>query len=456
MELSASLLRQLENPSLSPNQRVELRCQIARELTEAGNYEPARTAMGELWQRVGERPKIEGLEQRTAAEVLLRAGVLTGWIGSCNQIAGAQETAKNLISESQAIFESVRHARKVAEAQTELSLCYWRTGAYDEARVVLKDVLSKLKSDSDLKAKAILRSAIVEWGDSRYKDALGILTEAAPSFDRLNNHVLKGSYHNQLAIILRSLFTAEQREDYLDRAFVEYAAASYHFEQAGHKRYFANVENNLGFIYFKAGRFAEAHEHLDRARKLMVGLKDRVNAARVDETRARVFLAQGRNTEAERVAKSAVSALEQGGHQSLFAEALITHGTALARLGHNDLARFTLQRAIEVAEQAGTINRAGEATLAMIEELGGHLTINETQPNPSEDMLTGELRRYERKLIKDALIKARGRITYAARLLGTTHQRLAYVIENRHEDLLKVRNPIKHRSKLGSKKRKKN
>ena len=37
---------------------------------------------------------VKGLDQSTAAEVLLRAGVLTGLIGSKNQIADAQETAK--------------------------------------------------------------------------------------------------------------------------------------------------------------------------------------------------------------------------------------------------------------------------------------------------------------------------------------------------------------------------
>jgi hypothetical protein len=101
----ASLLRKLENPSLSPSQRAQLRCQLAKELEEAGNFEAARKAVGELWQRVGERPVLEGLDERAAAEVLLRAGVLSGWIGSANQIEGAQETAKNFITESITIFE---------------------------------------------------------------------------------------------------------------------------------------------------------------------------------------------------------------------------------------------------------------------------------------------------------------------------------------------------------------
>ena len=44
--------------------------------------------MGELWSRVGERPVLNELDEETAAEVLLRAGVLTGWIGSVKQIEG--------------------------------------------------------------------------------------------------------------------------------------------------------------------------------------------------------------------------------------------------------------------------------------------------------------------------------------------------------------------------------
>ena len=56
--------------------------------------------MGELWPEVGGRPVLDELSEATAAEVLLRVGVLTGWLGSTKQIEGAQETAKNLITES--------------------------------------------------------------------------------------------------------------------------------------------------------------------------------------------------------------------------------------------------------------------------------------------------------------------------------------------------------------------
>jgi tetratricopeptide (TPR) repeat protein len=499
MTLNTSLLRQLENPELSPSQRAELRCQLATELEAKGSYEDARKVMGELWQRVGERPQIKDLDQSTAAEVLLRAGVLTGWIGSVNQIQGAQETAKNLISESLQVFESRGSAKKVFEAQTELAYCYWREGAYDEARVILKGVVAGLTTDSKLKAKAVLRSAIVERSAIRYHDALRILIDAAPLFDKIHDHTIKGGYHNELGLVLKNLAASENREDYLDRAFVEYAAASYHFEQAGHKYYSAHVENNLGFLYFKADKFPEAHEHLDRARHLLVSLKDRGYVAQVDETRARVFLAEGRNSEAEQAASAAVNTLGQGGRQSLLAEALITHGTALARLRHYDFARASFLRAMEVAHQSGALNDAGMAALTMLEELSGNLDIDEMQTvyeraycwlTPSQHLQTLHrllhaasrvlaagrkkpataaeveiitsvgnvaldemMRRYENNIIRQALTASQGSITKAALLLGISHQRLGYILESRQRDLQAVRTPIKTRQSVIKKER---
>jgi DNA-binding NtrC family response regulator len=390
MHLHTSLLRQLDNPKLSRNERAELRCRLAKELDEAGNYEAARNALGELWQRIGERPKIEGLDKHIAAEVLLRVGSLAGWIGSSQQIEGAQEIAKNLISESMTMFESSDEIEKAAEAGTDLAYCYWREGAFEEARVILCDVLGRLTNiEGEVKAIALSRSAIVELSANRNNDALRFLTDAAPLIEASSNDALKGKYHGILACVLDNLSNDEQREDYRDRALVVYAAASFHFEQAGHTRYRARNENNLGFLYFKAVRFREAHEHLNRARRLFISLKDSGSVAQVDETRARALLAQGCDAEAERIARLAVRTLEKGDERFVLAEALTTHGTALARLGHYEQARSTLQRAVEVAHQAGSLDRAGQAALTMIEELGERLTLDEMQSiyNRADELL---------------------------------------------------------------------
>src|SRR5918912_179397 len=102
------LLHQIADPGLSHEERARLRCQLAKALEDTGNYEAARKAMGELWSQVGEPPVLEGLSSATAAEVLLRSGALTGWIGSVKQIEGSQEVAKNLLSVSLDRFETLR------------------------------------------------------------------------------------------------------------------------------------------------------------------------------------------------------------------------------------------------------------------------------------------------------------------------------------------------------------
>jgi tetratricopeptide (TPR) repeat protein len=203
MDIETELLRQINDSALSCSERAWLRCELARKLEEAGNYDAAQDALGELWQRIGERPNLEGLDQRTAAEVLLRVGVLFRWIGSTRQIKDAQEKAKDLISESITIFETLQDTEKVAEALTELGSCYWREGALDEARVVLKDALNRLgDKESELRVVALLRSALVERTATRHNDALRIHTENAPLVDASSNHALKGKYHNELGAVL--------------------------------------------------------------------------------------------------------------------------------------------------------------------------------------------------------------------------------------------------------------
>ena len=115
-----------------------------------------------------------GLDEETKGTVLLRAGVLTGWLGSAKQISGAQESAKNLITESIETFEALGKTSRVAEGQIELACCYWREGAFDEGRVWLNEALQRLReNDIEFRAKALLRFAIIEKDSKRFPDTHG-------------------------------------------------------------------------------------------------------------------------------------------------------------------------------------------------------------------------------------------------------------------------------------------
>jgi tetratricopeptide (TPR) repeat protein len=490
MDLQTSIYENVIDPAKADD--VIPLCELAKNLEEAGEFEKAAETLSSFWSGVLKRPNTKGLEEEAQAELLLRCGTLTGWLGVATQISGAQESAKDLISESATLFENLGMSEKVAEARVDLAICYWREGGLDEARVTLRLVLNDLtSSQSEQKLRALLNSALVEWTATRDQDALSICTEAAPLFDLSSNDALKGKFHNTYAAVLRSLGTSKSHEDYIDRALVEYTAASFHFEQAGHKRFQARVENNVGFLFATIGRFADAHDHLGRSRSLSLSVGDRGGAAGVEDSRAQVFLMEGKYEQAERASRTAVRSLKQGGELAMLAEALTTHGKALARLNQTDSAKIALDQAVEIAHNAGNPDRGGIAAVTAIEELGASLPVdalqdyyrtaesllshsqnlsiktrlgecarrvlstsldNAIEATPTFDVtmtpgfsLDSEVLRYEGNLIRRALEDSGGSVTRAARLLGVTHQGLAFILNGRHSDLLSIRTPVKRR-----------
>ena len=491
MDLQTSIYENMIDPAVADD--VIPLCALAKNLEEAGEFDRATETLRPFWLGLSHRPNTKGLLEEAQAELLLRSGTLTGWLGSAKQVSGAQEVAKDLISESAALFERLGLSEKVAEAQVDLAICYWREGGLDEARVTLRLVLDSLGSSySEQRLRALLNSAVVEWTGTRDQDALRICTKAAPLFDLSSNEALKGKFHNTYAAVLKSLGTSKNRDDYIDRALVEYTAASYHFEQAGHKRFQARVENNVGFLFATIRRFEEAHHHLTRARRLHLSVGDHGGAAGVEDTQAQAFLLEGRNEDAERVARRAVHALKRGGEQTVLAEALTTHGKALARLQKTHVARAALDQAVEIAQNAGNPDRGGIAAVIAIEELSPYLSVEALQnyyrtaetllsksqnlslktrlgecarrvlsialENPDEATpaatdvaltpgfsLDTEVLRYEGSLIRRALEESGGSVTRAARVLGVTHQGLAFILNGRHSDLLSIRSPVKRR-----------
>ena len=475
------------------NDQVLALCAQAKELEETGKLEEARRVLSDYWLRIGERPNLDGLDRASGAELLLRVGVLSGWLGSASQIPGAQEIAKGLISESAGIFGQLGVVEKVAEAYVDLGVCYYREGALDEARITLDAALDQLGDmQSQQRLRALLNKAIVEEVSLRSKEALRILSEAEPMFELSTNHALRGKFHLEFATELKNLGLSERREDYIDRSLMQYTAASVELEQAGHERFLALVENNLGFLFVHLGKFDEAHEHLDRALAMAGKLNDKGYRAQFEDTRARAFLGQGQLDQAAKVASSAVKGFREGDEQSNLAAALTTHATILARKGSKHEALAMLNDAVTVAAQGGDPEKSGLASLTIIEELRSilspdqlqdyyfnaesalkqsqHASIRfrlgecarallasqtsagsanaESQPAKTfalDGSLEEQVLRYEGDLIKRALEASDGSITRAARLLGVTHQGLAFILNGRQKSLLPARKPAKPR-----------
>jgi tetratricopeptide (TPR) repeat protein len=350
--------------------------------------------------------------------------------------------------------------------------------------------LQKLTAPGNTRANALLGLSVVEWSDCRHDEARKILADNAALFKKITNHTLKGFYHNQLAMVLRKLTTPKDQLNNFRRIIAEYQEADDQFKLARNSIFRAMVKNNIANVLRQLSRFKEAHEYLDQARRLTVIVRDRVRTAQVDQTRAHVMIAQGQYKDAVKVASLAVRSFEKAGRQRLLIDALISRGIALSRLRKTEEAQFTFQRAIEVAQQVDVQKQAGLAALAMIEELDNlpikTLAVAYERANDwladsqSPDLLrrvntaaskllarlqveliteeaadaiknkpldfAQELLRHERELIKRALVQVDGSPTRAASNLGMSYQKLAYILETRHKELLKDRTPIRRRA----------
>jgi CheY-like chemotaxis protein/tetratricopeptide (TPR) repeat protein len=485
MKLTNDRLKQLDNPTLTPEKRALLRCHIAAELIHTGQYETAREALGELWQGIGNRPDLKGLSILASAEVLLQCGVLSGWLGSTKQISDAQEKAKDLLTESLRKFHSQGQRVKVAEAKYELGRCYFRLGSYDEARLILNEAVDELdEKDAELKAKALIRRSLIEIWTGHYHSGLEILRKAEDFFEKCDD-AIKGKWHSQIAIVLGKLANAERNTDYLDRAIIEYTAASFHYEQAKHERYRANNLNNLAMLLYEFNRYDEAHKYLDRAITALTRLNDEGLLAQVNETRARVLVAEGQYKEANQVISGVIQTFEKGGEPALLADALAIQGVIWARLGVYEGSINIIRRAMNGAYDSGASFNAGQAALTLIEEHGAtrlpeselYETYNRadnmlkstqdakdierlsacariavkrlfgTKISDKNFSLPDAILAYEARFIEQALELEQGSVTRAAKRLGIKHQTLSHILKARQRHLLHMRTPAASRKR---------
>src|SRR5882724_2225154 len=370
--LDQSLVEQIRSASPTRAEEIQVFCAIAREQIEAGNYEGGCQILRNWW-TVGEWPTLESLSSYSAGDLLFTAGSLTGWVASARQIPAGQKHAEALLNGSIGIFEHLGAKTRSCEGQIELGYCYYREGLFDLARLTILSAVRKLSPDErDLRSVGLVRLAIIERHAGRLQESLERLREATEIVQLIGPWV-SGRHHQELATTLKDLSLDNGPEPYCNEALVYYKKALDEFEAVGNHRYAAVVENNNGYLLLNLAKFREAEEHLRGARSLFDSFGDKVCRAQVDETLARLHLAEGRLDSADEAAQRAVETLEEGDGEALLAEALITRGIVLSRLGNSSHAIRLLDRGNQLAERCGDTEGAGRALLFVVEEMSNQL-----------------------------------------------------------------------------------
>jgi tetratricopeptide (TPR) repeat protein len=348
------------------------------QLEQRGLFEEARNQLRPWWPKFGSRPETDRLEPGASGELLLRSGHLTGLLGSARQFEEAQEIAKNLLTESRAIFEQLQDVEKQAEATKCLALCYWREGSPGHAKAYLEAALKLLEeTDCDQKGFVLINLGVMTREDKRYREALQYYDRATHIVEESDNLFLKGIWHGGRGLLFKDLATCSEdvadRELYFNSAIYENGWSAEFHKIIGNARFQARAENNIGRVYLALGRYNDAHEHLDRARELIAPFEDLSYLAQIDHSSACVLLAEGLIQEAEKLVNRVIFNLHGGDELAIQAEVLITRATALARLGRPEEAYEELLSAIKKAETAQDPTTQGLGWLVMAEELSAYL-----------------------------------------------------------------------------------
>jgi tetratricopeptide (TPR) repeat protein len=462
-------------------------------LIEKGEYQAAAEALGELWLGVGGKPELDGYEPFDQAEILFAVGTLTGRLGNSNQTKESQEQAKNLLSESVVLFAQMGELDRQARAQSELGVCYWRMGEFEEARTVLKDALQlALHISAFTEWKLIQNLVNVELYTHNYRVAEQLLSYVEHLAVGLPDDTLRGNFYFHRAVALKRIGEEESLTVYLTRALVDYQEALAFYEKAGHLPYCASSHNNMGFVLGKLGRYEEAHEQVDEAFRMFTALGSKGNAASAHDTKAQIYLAEGRLAKAEQAALASAELLRGGDEYSLMAGSLVTLGVVYARRGSWARSRRIFEDAYLAANYVGDKGGAGDALLAWLEELGGEMlsegftevyrraeellrdsprtsvqrrlreaarkkfqaegeaffSLSPLPPEKEEEKvnwagfsINRAVKELEERYIILALKEAGGMVSRAAQLLGISHQNLSTKLQTRHRNLVHARKP---------------
>lgn len=381
----------------------------------------------DAWDLVADRSWETADELRTA-----------GMIRSCLD-GKDQDAAKDLLTQSMRGASPIQ----VARSQIYLALCYWRAGEMQEALACSEAPLSvALVGDDLLRAK--LARAVILRSNGRLLESLNVLEECE-GVSKNAAPILLGKLHNQIGLTLHELGKGEP-------AAIQYELASFCFEACGNYSLEAVALNNVAGLLFTQGKFSKARATIDRAISLFAEVSDGRLGNALDQ-RAQIQIAEGNFSAAERSAKEAVEILGKG-NPDFLAEALVTHGRALAKLKRFSDARSSLEKASSLCDHLGDKMRAGEAYAVMVEELpldyrealSFFLRADELLSDRGRILALGlkVSRLIEPSFIKLALENANGSVTKAAKSLGLYHSLLITRIE-KYSELEQYRKPARVR-----------
>lgn len=313
-------------------------------LERCGRYGEAFAELDGIWEDVDALPDIEGLDSFDSAEMLLRCGSLIGFLGHSKQIPNTQERSKNLLTKAHRRFLDIYNVEKIVECENYLALAYWRTGEFVEAQTWLEMALSRhLRASTHVGIYSHLIQSMIFLSEGRYGETVTNLKKVEPDIKEYGDAFLNGSFCTNLGLAFQELGQLPEALKYME-------LAGYYHRKSGHQIYLGTVENNLAQLHRIKGNFAKAHEAIDRAAKIFKRLKDRTREGFSLDTKAQVYLADGKYEEALITVEAAIAIMQKSENLAYLVETYQTKTKSLVYLNDISAATLCLFDAMQIAK----------------------------------------------------------------------------------------------------------
>lgn len=313
------------------------------QLEKQGRYDEALFEIGDLWLNKDILPNTDELAPHLAAEFILRCGSIYGFLGHTKQIPNSQERSRSLLSYARSLFIEHYNTEKVAECENYLALTYWRTGEVNEALVWLEESFShKLANSNDTRLYTFIIKSLVLVSQHKPLEILETLSGIENYISGSEDNSLKGAYYNQIGI-------AWDITGHIPNALSNLEISKYFYALADHKIYLGVVCNDLSLLYKTARNFEKAHQFIDTATETFRNIKDRSREGYSLDTKACIYLAEGKNKEALETIETAISILAGGENFTYRVETLSTKIKILISMNEISPATFCLIEAVEIA-----------------------------------------------------------------------------------------------------------
>jgi tetratricopeptide (TPR) repeat protein len=139
----------------------------------------------------------------------------------------------------------------------------------------------------------------------------------------------------------------------------------------GHERVANQILNNLGDVYFAAGRLVDARSAQERCLRRAIELNDQVAVAAASGELARYAVEDGAYVDAVSLAQRAIAAAIKAGDHVKQAISLAIEGTACERLGWHSSADRRYRRALRLLAERQAMGKLADVCAMYSKVLSG-------------------------------------------------------------------------------------